>query len=455
MATHQELLRLSQDIEVLKNAGCIKAASILHKKFIKESQAVQTQDGQMKSQSGGGNPYTQPPGTTYILGPGGTQVVRPEDLVSPYPVQTPPPTPALPPLPPGYNPGDYSFQDPKTGRTIYLDPRTGQPFEGGLSQGYGGNPGTYSSGPGGGGYITVPQPPANTVPPPGTYQNPGGDTQRGYGNQQSQDQELQYLMNEKKRLEEMGASDPNSNLYQQYQTILEMIKRNQGGSAIRKSKNMNKFEKLAKLNKDIEVLENAGKLQAANVLHKKFVKEAQDAFGGLVTQDAKNFMMELDKAYRSGQPTLGVMQKAERAGLPPQEMQILKGHADKLRNQAKNDYDSKYPNTGYQTPNNTTAPSTSSVQDPTAPIGDLSDQVKAEQADIAVRGLGNAIQSVKENMDIPAKYRMTPQENAAENQLYTKTINEIKKLLTGNQQQRNYARGLYESTRSKFKNLQR
>ncbi len=40
MATHKELLRLNHDIEVLENAGLIKAASILHKKFIKEAQAV-------------------------------------------------------------------------------------------------------------------------------------------------------------------------------------------------------------------------------------------------------------------------------------------------------------------------------------------------------------------------------------------------------------------------------
>jgi hypothetical protein len=82
-------------------------------------------------------------------------------------------------------------------------------------------------------------------------------------------------MNEKKRLEEMGATQPNSPYYQQYQTILEMIKRNQGGSVIKKSENMNKLQKLAQLNQDIELLETAGKFKAAEVLQKKFVKEAQ------------------------------------------------------------------------------------------------------------------------------------------------------------------------------------
>ncbi len=38
---------------------------------------------------------------------------------------------------------------------------------------------------------------------------------------------------------------------------------------------MNKFQKLAQLNRDIELLENAGKIKAAEVLHQKFIKEAQ------------------------------------------------------------------------------------------------------------------------------------------------------------------------------------
>jgi hypothetical protein len=38
---------------------------------------------------------------------------------------------------------------------------------------------------------------------------------------------------------------------------------------------MNKFQKLAQLNRDIELLENAGKIKAADILHQKFIKEAQ------------------------------------------------------------------------------------------------------------------------------------------------------------------------------------
>jgi hypothetical protein len=53
-----------------------------------------------------------------------------------------------------------------------------------------------------------------------------------------------------------------------------MIKRNQGGSII-KSESMNKFPKLSQINKDIEILEAAGKIKAAEILHNKFIKEAQ------------------------------------------------------------------------------------------------------------------------------------------------------------------------------------
>ena len=38
---------------------------------------------------------------------------------------------------------------------------------------------------------------------------------------------------------------------------------------------MNKFQKLSQINKDIELLENAGKIKAAQVLHQKFIKVAQ------------------------------------------------------------------------------------------------------------------------------------------------------------------------------------
>lgn len=50
---------------------------------------------------------------------------------------------------------------------------------------------------------------------------------------------------------------------------------------------MNKFQKLAQLNRDIELLENAGKIKSAEILHIKFIKEAQLGFGPAFPQVSK------------------------------------------------------------------------------------------------------------------------------------------------------------------------
>ena len=228
---------------------------------------------------------------------------------------------------------------------------------------------------------------------------------------------------------------------------------------------MSKYNSLKKLYNEIELLESAGLIKAANVLHKKFVKEAQ-------AKSANDLMREIFLLAQNPGPdfdNLVLYVKRMLDSSPPyneDQIEAIKRSIIKAQQQRQN---IGIFSTTVAPPNQTLAPaqtavpttapstpSTRSVQDSTAPIGDLSDQVKAEQADFVFRGLGNTIQTGKENMDIQAKYRMTPQENEAENQLYSSTINEIKKLLaTGNETQRNYARGLYQNTRQKFKNLKR
>ena len=47
---------------------------------------------------------------------------------------------------------------------------------------------------------------------------------------------------------------------------------------------MNNFQKLAQLSRDIEILENAGKFDAAEVLQRKFLKEAQLGIGPTIPQ---------------------------------------------------------------------------------------------------------------------------------------------------------------------------
>jgi hypothetical protein len=147
----KKLAQLNQEIELLESAGLIKAASVLHKKFIKEAQAAPQPGGQSKQ--------TNP----------GIEVIKPGQ--TPPPVQTPPPAQqTLPPLPPGYNIQDNYYQDPKTGGNVYIDPRTGQPFEGGLTKGYG-TPGTYTN-PGGEYYTVPPAPGTPPIPAPAPGNTP-------------------------------------------------------------------------------------------------------------------------------------------------------------------------------------------------------------------------------------------------------------------------------------------
>ena len=139
MANRQELSKLNEEIELLESAGLIKAASVLHKKFIKESQAA-----------------SQPGAQSYMTN-AGIEVRKPGQ--TPPPAQTAPPAnqTVQPSLPPNYDPYKNYYQDPRTGRTVFVDPGTGQPF-----QNQQGLPTEIGKG--------IP------VTPPGTYQNPGGGT---------------------------------------------------------------------------------------------------------------------------------------------------------------------------------------------------------------------------------------------------------------------------------------
>ncbi len=222
---------------------------------------------------------------------------------------------------------------------------------------------------------------------------------------------------------------------------------------------MNRYDSLKKLYSDIEVLESAGLYKAANVLHKKFVKEAQaqGAFGGIVTQDAKNFMMELDKAYNSGQPTLGVIQKAERAGLPPQELQALKDHAAKIRTQNN----IQNPTSGYSTPQDNTGPQGTPYRDYDAEV------TKGQEF---IQGLGNAANrsqpAAQDNFknyyteqsdtaDLSQQQNSNPnaQQDSIEQKLYMNALNNIENALKYND--RNTAETIYNKTINEFKNPKR
>ncbi len=219
---------------------------------------------------------------------------------------------------------------------------------------------------------------------------------------------------------------------------------------------MNKLQKLAQLSKDIELLENAGKFKAAEILQKKFTKEAQ-------LKSARDLMTEFNTlAQNPNQDFENLVRwwQTNYMNYTPDDQAYIN---KTIQDRTKQRQNIGTATTTIQPQNQTlssfeTAVPTNQPQntEPTAPIGRFSDQVQAEQADIAVRGLGEAIETGRNNPNMPTKYTMTEQENQAENQLYSSTINEIKKLLaTGNQMQREYARDLYRQTRNKFRNLKR
>jgi hypothetical protein len=236
MDKFQKLAQLKKDIELLENAGQIRAAEIMHQKFIKESQYMMPQMmpmmmmPQMMPQMMMARPQmpVARPVVNQTPTSAPTPVVAPTSVVAPTPVQQ----------------GQTGQTGQVTPPAQSTTPPTTQP--------------------------PVVNPPVTTPPP-----MPIDKVKRQYGDGQSKNEELQYLDKEKRRLEELGYNDPKSPFYQQYLTIIGMINRNKGGSIIKKSENMNKLQKLAQLNKDIELLENAGKFKAAEILQKKLFKEAQ------------------------------------------------------------------------------------------------------------------------------------------------------------------------------------
>lgn len=230
--------QLISDIKTLESAGKIKEAQVLRNRLNKESQFIMSQMPamypQVYPQMTTVMPQAVPQVVPQMMVPVQRAVANPVVTTAPMPVAQPRTTPVqtigvTPPV----NQYNYPPTAPPTNKQI-RPPYTG------------------------------------TTPIP----NPLDNTQRGYGNQQSKDQEMQYLQNELKRLQDQYGESCGP-FAAQCNTIRDMIQRNQGGNVIRKSTNMNKFEKLAKLNQDIEILENAGKFKAAEILQKKFLKEAQ------------------------------------------------------------------------------------------------------------------------------------------------------------------------------------
>jgi hypothetical protein len=198
---------------------------------------------------------------------------------------------------------------------------------------------------------------------------------------------------------------------------------------------MNKFQKLAQLNKDIELLESAGKFKAAEVLQKKFLKEAQaDAFMGLQTQDAKNAMMQIDSAWNNGKIQLipGILQSVANTEATPQEQQILKTHANKLMSQTMNENMSQYQ--GYQTP-----------------VDNVQKQQPAAQDEFK-----NHYTDQSDTANFYQQQNAMPNLKQTEDPIYQQAINQIANLLnTRVPDNRTIAQNIYEQTIGKFQDPKR
>ena len=202
MNKFQKLAQLNKDIELLENAGKIKAADILHQKFIREAQYMMPQmmmpqmmmPQMMMPQMMPmmpqmlARPTIAPtalakpvvtPAPMPVAQPRTTPVQTigtPNPGVDPVPSPAPKPVPSpgnmqTAPMPPTTNPYDNYYKDPRTGKIIFVDPDDGKdlPSESG---GYNVTPpGNYGDGKGG----IVSVPPPGTTPPSGDKSFVGKD----------------------------------------------------------------------------------------------------------------------------------------------------------------------------------------------------------------------------------------------------------------------------------------
>jgi hypothetical protein len=191
---------------------------------------------------------------------------------------------------------------------------------------------------------------------------------------------------------------------------------------------MNKFQKLAQLNKDIELLENAGMFKAAEVLQRKFVREAQtDPFMGL-SEIAKKYMLQLDEAYNQKKPVESIINNAYNDDtVTENDKNILAVHADKIKNQYSSNEAYAGQNNAYTMATPSTNNSVPAAQQQTSPAySDTANQMQAQNT-------------------MPA-----------ESPIYQQAINQIANLLnTRVPENRIIAQNIYEQTIGKFQDPKR
>jgi hypothetical protein len=204
---------------------------------------------------------------------------------------------------------------------------------------------------------------------------------------------------------------------------------------------MNKFQKLAQLNRDIELLENAGKFEAAEVLQNKFLKEAQLGIGPGMPQVGRR------------QPQMGNMQLATTpmqniapAYDPMFDAQAPQSPGNMYNNPALNNDIKLNRYQGYQTPQ---TPATGGV-----PYSDSEAAVTNSQ--VAFQGLGTAMSQPPATSGDTANQMQAQNTMPAESPIYQQAINQIAKLLQAkNPMSRTMAQSIYDQTIVQFKDPKR
>jgi hypothetical protein len=209
MSEFKKLSQLNKDIELLENAGKIKAAEVLHRQFIKEAQYMMPQ-----------MPMMMMPQMMPMMNP--MMMARP---VAPMATSAP-----NRPVNPSVNSTPAAVAKPTTAPVAQTGQVTPKPIT------YVTNPPTV---------IELPQPPvAPPVTPPAPPTNkeikppysgsvpPPTQPPTNYGNQQNKNNELQYLESELQRLQREHGMDCGP-FAAQCNTLRQMIEKNKGGSVIK------------------------------------------------------------------------------------------------------------------------------------------------------------------------------------------------------------------------------
>jgi len=187
---------------------------------------------------------------------------------------------------------------------------------------------------------------------------------------------------------------------------------------------MNKFQKLAQLNQDIELLENAGKFRAAEVLQRKFLREAQAA--NMYNNSALNKDIKLN-SYQ---------------GYTTPEQPVVTPMANMYNDPALNNEIKQNKYQGYTTPEQpVVTPMANMYNDPA-----LNNEIK---------------QNKYQGYTTPEQPVATPQATSGDNEtaeknLYQTTIQQIASLLnTKVPENRTKAQQIYENTIGQFTNEKR